>query len=713
MIAVFKREFLSFFRGFTGWLFLAVNLAVYGLYFTIYDLMNGIPNIAYALNGMTFIFLITVPILTMRVLSAERRDKTDQLSMTSPVGAGSIVIGKYLALACCYAIVMVFMAASPLVLRLYGLVSLRENYTALLGFFLYGLALLAVGEFASSLTSNVIVSAVLSFVLIFIGYISSSLSNALSLDGIPAKILSWYDFITPLSDFLSDSLSLKNVVYYLTVIFICLALTTQIILKRRYTVSLKRFSLSAFSLVTIVCVAAVSVGANYAIAKVPEKYSVFDMTRKKVYSLTDASKKVLEELDTDVTIYCLAKKSELTYDYEIALVKTLDQYSAASDHIKVKYVDTSENPTFASEYTDEDLDTGSLIIVSGDRSRTVSVYDLYETEVDYSTYSQQITGYDIEGQITSAIKYLDSESLEKVCVLTGHGEPEMSASFTKALQKLNATTQELNLLEEDSIDADTAAVIIFGPQTDISEDDAEKLSAYVKNGGRIFVALDVYKNRSLKNLNAFLNENGIRTTKGAIAENDPEYYYDTPYLLLPEVKETSATSDVTGKLQVFMPLSVGLKKVKNNDLTFLNLAVTSEKAIAKNSMTDSDSIASAMSDTDVKKSKGDTVGRFSLALIAKNKNDGMVAAFGSVYTFTDQTDQQVSGRNTVLFSDVFSYLLPEDSKASVSIPVKSTGATTLTINARSVRIIGLTFSVLLPLVLIIYGIAVCIIRRRR
>ena len=99
MKAVFKREFLSFFRGITGWLFLGINLIIYGLYFTVYNLMQGIPSVSYAINGMSFIFLITVPLLTMRVLAAERRDKVDQLTMTSPVGVGSIVVGKFLALA--------------------------------------------------------------------------------------------------------------------------------------------------------------------------------------------------------------------------------------------------------------------------------------------------------------------------------------------------------------------------------------------------------------------------------------------------------------------------------------------------------------------------------------------------------------------------------------------------------------------------------------
>lgn len=714
MKAVFKREFLSFFRGITGWLFLGINLIIYGLYFTVYNLMQGIPSVSYAINGMSFIFLITVPLLTMRVLAAERRDKVDQLTMTSPVGVGSIVVGKFLALACCFAIVVAFIAASPLILKLYGTVSLKENYTAVLGLLLYGLTLLAVGLLASALTSNVIVSAVISFILIFIGYISASFVSALSIGGIPAKILGWYDFITPLSDFLSGSLSLKNVVYYLSVIMICLVLTTQIILKRRYTISRKRLTVSAFSLVTIVAVLAVAFGGNFAMTKVPDKYSVYDMTKKKFYTLSDKSEKILSKLDKDVTIYCLAKKSSLTYDYEITLKKTLDQYAAHSKHITVKYVDTSKNPTFSSKYTDEDLSSGSLIVVSGDRSRTIDTSDLYETQMDYSSYSQQVTGYDIEGQITSAINYLNAESLQKIYVLTGHDEPSLSSTFTKTLSKLNAETEELNFLKQDKVPDDASAVIIFGPQSDLSSDDIGKLDTYVSGGGKVFVAVDVLKNSGLKNLNKFLNDNGIKATTGAIAETNTDNYYQSPYFLLPEVKDTKATTDVTGSLQVFMPISVGLKKVKTDGLKFINLMITSDKAIAKNSLNDSDSVQSALSDTEeVKKESGDEQGQFSLGLISKNKKNGMVAAFGSCYAFTDQMNEQISGRNATLFSDVFSYLLPDQTGTSVSIPSKSIDASTLAINATGIRVFGLLTGIALPLALIIYGIAVCIVRKRR
>ena len=104
MLAIFKREFKSYFQNVIGWLFVAALLAVYGLYFYVYNLKNGYPYISYDLKGIGFIMMIAVPILTMRSLSDEKKTKTDQLMLTSPVSVGRIVAGKYLAMAAVYTI---------------------------------------------------------------------------------------------------------------------------------------------------------------------------------------------------------------------------------------------------------------------------------------------------------------------------------------------------------------------------------------------------------------------------------------------------------------------------------------------------------------------------------------------------------------------------------------------------------------------------------
>ena len=99
MTAILKREFKSYFQNIIGWLYLAATLALYGLYFFAYNLNFGYAKVSYSINAITFLVLITVPVLTMRSLAEEKKSKTDQLILTAPVSVGKIVLAKYLAMA--------------------------------------------------------------------------------------------------------------------------------------------------------------------------------------------------------------------------------------------------------------------------------------------------------------------------------------------------------------------------------------------------------------------------------------------------------------------------------------------------------------------------------------------------------------------------------------------------------------------------------------
>ena len=107
MTAIFKREFRSYFQNITGWLYLAATTELYGLYFYAYQMNFGYAKISYSLNAITFLVLVTVPVLTMRSLAEEKKSRTDQLILTSPVSVGKIVLAKYFAMAA------VHTAASP------------------------------------------------------------------------------------------------------------------------------------------------------------------------------------------------------------------------------------------------------------------------------------------------------------------------------------------------------------------------------------------------------------------------------------------------------------------------------------------------------------------------------------------------------------------------------------------------------------------------
>lgn len=175
-------------------------------------------------------------------------NKTDQLILTAPVSLGKIIAGKFLALASIFTIPILAICLYPLILMKFGNIPVAESYTAILGFYLYGLACMAVGVFISSLTESQVIAAVLSFAALFVCYIMSGLCNMISSEGnVLTKILGCFDFYTRFSVFLTGTLDLKAAIYFITVILLLLFLTCQSIQKRRWSISVKSLKTGVFS----------------------------------------------------------------------------------------------------------------------------------------------------------------------------------------------------------------------------------------------------------------------------------------------------------------------------------------------------------------------------------------------------------------------------------------------------------------------------------
>ena len=286
MLAIYKRELKSYLTSMVGYLFMFFVLLIAGIYFSAYQLTAAYPKFEYTLNAMTFVFLIAVPILTMRVLAEERKQKTDQLLLTSPVSVLGIVMGKYLALVTIYAIPIAVLATYPLLMSKFGTVELGAAYTALLGFFLLGSANIAIGVFFSAITESQVIAAVLTFVFLFAFYMMNGISSffsqtamstcvtfallifALSLmiysmiknlvisgvicaigeaalailyfvksspfEGGIQKVLEVFNLSSHFKNFTNSIFDVTGVIYFLSVIAICIFLTMQTILKRRW-----------------------------------------------------------------------------------------------------------------------------------------------------------------------------------------------------------------------------------------------------------------------------------------------------------------------------------------------------------------------------------------------------------------------------------------------------------------------------------------------
>ena len=177
MTAIFKREFKSCFTGMIVWVIAAVSLFFLGLYYTNRNLLYASSDFATVLYTMTMILLFLLPAISMRSFAEERKNKTDQLLLTSPVGIPSIVAGKYLAEVAVFALPLAAAVIMPLILTAFGTVSLVAAYSALLGYLLLGAACLAVGTWISALTENQILAYLATFGALLVAYLMNGIQT--------------------------------------------------------------------------------------------------------------------------------------------------------------------------------------------------------------------------------------------------------------------------------------------------------------------------------------------------------------------------------------------------------------------------------------------------------------------------------------------------------------------------------------------------------
>lgn len=180
MLAIYKKELRSYLTSMAGYVFIAFILLILGIYFTAYNLQYASPDFGVTLSAVTFLFLIITPVLTMRILAEEKRNRTDQLLLTAPVSVWKIVLGKYLSMITIYAIPIIIASIYPLIMGRYGTVSYAMAYTAILGFFFLGCAQIAVGLFLSSVTESQVIAAVLTFGVLFCSFVMEGIESFFS-----------------------------------------------------------------------------------------------------------------------------------------------------------------------------------------------------------------------------------------------------------------------------------------------------------------------------------------------------------------------------------------------------------------------------------------------------------------------------------------------------------------------------------------------------
>lgn len=286
MTAVLKHELSSYFHSLTAYIFGAFLLVFVGIGAMIYNIQQAVANFEYVLSFVSLVFVVLIPVLTMRVIAEERKQKTDQLLYSLPITTTQVVVGKYLALLVIYLVPLCIIAVYPLIFARYGEVYLLTSYGSITAFFIMGAALIAVGTFISSLTENQGFAAGIAIPVILLNYYSVSLAEHISatafgsavalcvlcgllgvvirfmtknenlayavalvlilavvityltdsavFEGLLPKIMTQLSLFERFYQFVNGVFDLTAIVYYLSVIAFFLFLTVQSLEKRRY-----------------------------------------------------------------------------------------------------------------------------------------------------------------------------------------------------------------------------------------------------------------------------------------------------------------------------------------------------------------------------------------------------------------------------------------------------------------------------------------------
>lgn len=439
-----------------------------------------------------------------------------------------------------------------------------------------------------------------------------------------------------------------------------------------------------------------------------DKFDVkWDLTPNKMYSIGDQTKKLLSELNQDVTITFLADKDDLKSIKGAGdmLVEFLDKYDKYPK-ITVQYIDPDKHPNIIKELDKEDLlklQTDNIVVKSGNKAKKVVANEIF-----YADEQSQTNAFAAEQSITGAIKYVTTEKTPVIYFVEGHGERALTSEYSglkQILENGNYIVNTLNLSVEAKVPEDAEMVVFTGPKTDLSKAEADRITEYFKkNGNAIFLFDPVNSDKKFDNFESVLNAYNISLNYDRVKEGDPQRHYaNDPYTFLPAV----LSSPVTGEddvSQLFLVLSEARSiNILGNQKEQLNVAPILETT--ENAVGESYGIANGEN----------TMGPLCIGAIAEYNGSykSKVVVYGNAYCMTDEGFSKLAPNS----EGTMRYFLASlswmrDTTNDLIIPPKSIVFDTVNLTSRKADVIYYLSVFGIPLLIIAVGLAVWLRRRR-
>ena len=471
-------------------------------------------------------------------------------------------------------------------------------------------------------------------------------------------------------------------------------------IKRSFTN--KQFRSGAYSSVLTVLVIAIVVVVNLVFGKLDLST---DLSSGSYFTLSKTTKKILKQVDSDITIYYMVQDGS-EQDY---ISNALKQYNKVSKHVKVKRIDPVVNPGFAKKQgIDDEISSNDVIVVNNKTksAKYISNEDMYiESNSMYSSGSSS-TSLDVEGQVTAAIQNVISDSSTKMYVLTKHSETELGDTLKSALEKMNYEISDLELATKDSVPSDCDVLYINGPTTDITTEEKDKILDYLKNGGSAIINVG-YTTEKMTNFKEILAYYGVNVTSGIICEGTGNYATYPNYIVPSVGSDSSLLSDLSG--YIIFPDAAGLSKASSDSVR------STVKITDLLDTSDSSFIKVDPSSGSASKEDGDVDGPFSVGYSITetvDKKETNLLVFASSGAFSESFTQTTQLANATAFKKAASSLSKSDVKEA-SIDKKNLSYSYVSLTSGTQLLWAAIIIVIIPGGLLICGFLIWFFRRRK
>ncbi|MBU3191039.1 GldG family protein [Clostridium bowmanii] len=434
--------------------------------------------------------------------------------------------------------------------------------------------------------------------------------------------------------------------------------------------------------------------ANLVVDKMDLK---FDMTKNKLFSLSEQSYKVMDGLSKDINIISFNKQG--SENQEIAEI--LNKYHSNTKKITIETIDPSTNPQIAKKYssTKNAIRTGSIVVESGSKFKVIDGNELYNMANDENTGQSSVQSIAAEQKITGAIMYVVSDKNSVVYNLEGHNEKPLADGISNALSNQNFVVKTLNLLINDWKPAAGDMLLVSSPSADITKDELIKLKDFFSKGGHGLFVMDVQKSK-FPNFDELMSTFGIQIHQAIVLEGDSEQFYKEPMYLIPKMNSHAIIDPmVSAKLPILFPLAQPIEqlKVKKASLKIEPLLTTSSRSWGKKN------IESSKTEKEV----GDLEGPFDVAVAitdTQESNPAKIVVFSSAGFIN-----VAGGGNLDLFMNSMNWV--QDLKENISIAPKDVTTEGLQITKSQALGYSALVVIIIPSIILIAGVLVWLRRR--